>query len=139
MKNNFIKAIIAIAIALSFVVLFTNCKKDVEESVPPSILGDWETSEYFLYESDTTKDIHWMYYDWIFRDNGYALYIDDNDTGYYTYETTPDSLLLYNNNGSVVEKYALGLTENEMVWEEVVRYDPIKDFSTIKRIKLDRK
>lgn len=139
MKNNFIKAIIVIAIALSFVALFTNCKKDVEEYVPPSIIGEWVTVEHFVYRPDTTIE-SWQYFDWEFRDNGYVIYIeDDNDTGYYVYETTPDSLFFYNANGALTDEYALTLTSSGMTWEHLIEYDPIEDFSTIRRIKLERK
>lgn len=139
MKNNITKAIVIIALALCFAVLFTRCKKDTDTSVPPSILGEWETVENFVYLPDTTIE-YWQYFDWEFRDNGYAVYIeDDNDTGYYVYETTPDSLFFYNDNGTRVGEYSLTLTASGMTWEELIEYDPIQDFSSVIRIKLDRK
>lgn len=125
------------AVGIGLSMLFTNCKKDVDTDVTPSIVGEWETVEHLVYYPDTVREFDG--YNYLFRDNGYVLVFDDDDTISYTYETVRDSIFMYDGKGNAIIDYSLILSESSMRWEQSISYDPLNDFETVRRVKLERK
>lgn len=135
---KFIKGIlILLLLGLGFSMLFS-CQKEKDTTPPVTIIGEWETVSHLVYYPDTAVS-SWQQYDWVIRDNGYALYILNNDTGYYTYALENDSIFFMLESGVVQDAYSLDLNANTMVWNEVIEYDPITDFTTERVITLQRK
>ena len=138
-ETKFLEGVVGILITIAILAMFFSCKKEVETTPQPTIIGEWETVSHLVYLPDSIVESD-VVYDWLFRDNGYVLYVNDNqDTSYYVYEIENDSLFFYNNSGGLREYYSLDLSTNDMVWEDLLDYNPITDFSTRRVITFQRK
>ena len=138
-ETKFLEGVVGILITIAILAMFFSCKKEVETTPQPTIIGEWETISHLVYLPDSIVESD-VVYDWLFRDNGYVLYVNDNqDTSYYVYEIENDSLFFYNNSGGLREYYSLDLSTNDMVWEDLLDYNPITDFSTRRVITFQRK
>jgi len=138
-ETKFLEGVVGILITIAILAMFFSCKKEVETTPQPTIIGEWETVRHLVYLPDSIVESD-VVYDWLFRDNGYVLYVNDNqDTSYYVYEIENDSLFFYNNSGDLREYYSLDLSSNDMVWEDLLDYNPITDFSTRRVITFQRK
>ena len=65
-ETKFLEGVVGILITIAILAMFFSCKKEVETTPQPTIIGEWETVSHLIYLPDTTRESNAVY-DWLFR------------------------------------------------------------------------